>query len=248
MHPLLAAFDAEDSPGAVATRKSENIHRDERRFLITTGDTQRQALADRGILLLRTYHVRTLYVDTKDLSWSIGTSQVKFRLRQYNDDPIWWFEIKTNTQGNVDKHRRQVSAAEIDSLGLKPVVVVSYSREEYETGADALKDYEEGAEDALARWLRVTIDTDVTAVQVPRDVKPSVAMQAPGKPLATLTNRVLEVKSGAEQVPSWLPLPMEWKGSKSRFAVSALYGLSNMWAPSYDPAVGPPRAYVPQVA
>lgn len=228
---LTAAFDAEDSPGSIASLRPENIHREERRFLIGSGQSQRDALAQRGIPLLRTYRVRTLYLDHLAPSWSVGMSQVKFRLRQYNDEEIWWFEIKTNTQGMVDKHRRQVNASQIDSLGLKPVVMVTYTREEYETGSDALNEYKEGNEDALTRWLRVTVDTDVTAVQVPREVAPSDAMQNPGRPLVTMYNRVLEVKSGADQVPPWLPLPMEWGGSKSKLAVASLYGLQNMWAP-----------------
>jgi hypothetical protein len=83
------------------------------------------------------------------------------------------------------------------------------------------------------QWLRVTIDTGVTALQIPRDVSPSEAFVNAGRSLATLKNRVLEVKSGQDEVPPWLPRPIEWFGSKSRFAVAALYGNSNMWAPAY---------------
>lgn len=242
----LVAFDAEDSPEGtsrhgVSGRQPLVIHREERRFLIGAGDPQRQALENGGVPRLRTYRVQTLYLDTPDLSWSAGQSQEKLRLRQYNNETTWWFEVKSNTQGVVSKERRQVTPSQIDRLGLKPIVMVQYYREEYETGTDALDEYVEGKEQLLTRWLRVTIDHNVTALQVPRDQSPSEAMRRPLRTLATMMNLVLEVKSGTNEVPSWLPLPTEWEGSKSRFSVAALYGLSNMWAPSYNPVVGPTR-------
>jgi len=166
-------------------------------------------------------------------TWSVGKSQVKFRLRQYNDETIWWYEVKTNTQGMVDKTRRQVTPEVIDSLGMRPIVMVKYQREEYEAGSDALDEYEEGKTQALEDWLRITIDTGVTAFMVPGEVSPSVAMKHPGMPLASMRNRILEVKSGQNVVPPWLPLPSEWPGSKSRWAVAAKYNKADMWAPSY---------------
>jgi len=228
--------DAEDSPGSGPSKQPLDIHREERRFLVGSGQSQRQALADRGIPFLRSYGVQTLYMEPGDAStWTIGKSQVKFRLRQYDETGPWWFEVKTNTAGMVDKHRRQVTPEQIDRLGMRPIVQVRYFREEFETGSDVLDEYTEGHEDILTQWLRVTIDTGVTALQVPRDVSPSRAMKDAGRTLATLKNRVLEVKSGQNEVPPWLPRPNEWDGSKSRFAVSALYGNSNMWAPAFTP-------------
>lgn len=230
----LAAFDAEDSPGAEASRQPTDIHREERRFLIGSGQSQRQALQDRGVPFLRSYGVQTLYMEPGNANtWTIGKSQVKFRLRQYDERGPWWFEIKTNTAGMVDKHRRQVTPEQIDRLGLRPIVQVRYFREEYETGTDALDEYQMGNEGALTQWIRVTIDNGVTALQIPRNVSCSEAFYDAGRSLATLKNRVLEVKSGQNEVPPWLPRPGEWDGSKSRFAVAALYGQSNMWAPAY---------------
>jgi len=231
--------DPEDSPGVqshagtgVVRARPSDIHREERRFLIGTGDPQRDALAGHSVSFVRTYDVRTLYLDVPDGSWSISKSQIKYRLRQYNDEKSWWFEIKTNTQGMVDKHRRQVSPDQIDRLGLRPVVLVTYSREEYETGSDALRGYQEGDESRLAEWLRVTIDHNVTAWRVPRDVRPSQAMRSDGIPMATLSNLILETKTGLDKPPEWLPLPNEWDGSKSRFGVAALHGMPSMFAPA----------------
>src|SRR6185437_8849177 len=98
------------SPGSVASSRPLSIHREEHRFLINSGDPQRQALGDRGIQSLRTYGVKTLYLEPGgQKTWSVGKSQIKFRLRQYNDETIWWFEMKTNVGGAVDKVRRQVT-------------------------------------------------------------------------------------------------------------------------------------------
>jgi len=236
--PVAPARDAEDSPGSVSSKQPLSIHREERRFLVDSGQSQRQALKDRGIPRLRNYIVRTLYMEPGDEeTWSIGKSQVKFRLRQYNDEKIWWFERKTNVAGMVNKDRVQVTDKELDKLDMRPIVVVEYVREEFETGGDALDEYQEGKTSRLTQWLRVTIDTGVTAIQVPQEMRASEAMRNVGRTLATLKNRVLEVKSGQNEVPLWLPLPMEWKGSKSRFGVAARYGPggANMWAPAYTP-------------
>lgn|SRR5215471_13300 len=240
MPQLAPSRDAEDSPGSAASSQPLDIHREERRFLIGSGDAQRQALKDRGIPFLREYHVQTLYMEPGNVrTWSVGKSQIKFRLRQYDETGPWWFEIKSNTAGMVDKHRRQITPQQIDKLGLRPMVMVRYFREEFETGTDVLDEYRQGKEDILVQWLRVTIDTGVTAFQIPRELPPSEAFLDIGRSLATLKNRVLEVKSGQDYVPPWLPRPAEWPGSKSRFAIAALYGHSNMWAPAYTPRTPP---------
>src|SRR5215472_6704043 len=64
LHLMPAArFDVEDSPkGDVSAHQPADISREERRFLIGTGDAQRTALAGDGIPLLRTYRVTTLYM------------------------------------------------------------------------------------------------------------------------------------------------------------------------------------------
>ena len=213
-------LDAEDSPGSAVHRQTLSVVRREQRYLLGTGQAQRVALWA-NLPNTRNYEVRTLYLDVPGGSWSISTSQRKFRLRQYNGEGPWWFEIKSNSAGDVTKDREQISPAQVDKLGLKPVMAIAYSREEFQQDSDD--------------GLRITIDTDVTVFSVPTELPPSQAMRAPGTPLATLTNLILEVKTGSPKPPYWLPLPQKWPGAKSRWGVAALHGVGSMWAPSRVP-------------
>lgn len=201
--------------------------RREYRYLVGSGQAQRTAL-EALRPQQKDYQVSTLYLDKPGGTWSIGVSQTKFRLRHYNDEHIWYFETKHNVAGAVDKHREQVTAAEIDATGLRPILAISYDRTEFQfpRGPDDPPDGE---------GFRATLDRNVTVYQVASELPPSQAMDGLWSPLSVLDNLVFEVKPPNGVIPVWLPLPQKWPGSKSRWGLAALHGVSNMWAPSHRP-------------
>ena len=149
------------------------------------------ALKSRG--MLRTYQVRSQYLDTPEGTWSrlgkLRGASIKTRLRSYNDEPPLWFETKERRPGGwVIKHRRRVDCA---PTGLAVVGLVSYERTEFEDGR-----------------LRVTIDVDVRAYSA------LIGDQH-------LPEIVVEVKlsSSSNQTPTWLanllpPEAQNWSKSK----------------------------------
>lgn len=219
------AIDPEDSPGSGRTSQTLTVHRHELRYLLGSGQAQYTALAEH-LPATNNYHVQTLYLDTPEGTWSKAMSQDKIRLRQYNGTGPWWFEVKTNISGVVDKERRQVTPAQVDKLGLVPVMMITYDRTEFQDGLDRPNDDQS---------LRVTIDNMVTMILVATELPPSQVMQSGGTPIAILDNLLLEIKSPSMRPPGWLPVPSIWPGSKSRWGLSLLHGVGNMWASSHKP-------------
>ena len=143
--------------------------------------------------MLRTYQVRSQYLDTPEGTWSnlekLRGASIKTRLRSYNDEPTLWLETKEHRPGGrVIKHRRRVDCA---PTGLAVVGLVSYERTAFEDAG-----------------LRVTIDTDVRAYSALIEYQ-------------YLSEIVVEVKlsSSSNQTPTWLAdlLPAEaqnWSKSK----------------------------------
>ncbi len=170
------------------------------------------------------YRVKTIYLDTPKGTWSIGKSQTKLRLRNYNGERIWWIEVKSNTNGSVEKHRRQIDLIELDSMDLVTVAMVTYRRNEFESPLQTPD-------------FRVTIDDNLMCYSLPREgFLLSQVVHQPGVPIARMVNRVMETK-GNRKVPAWLPLPKLWTGSKSRWCLAALAGTPDKIAPSITSAM-----------
>lgn len=192
-------------------------HRREYRYLLHDLTKQEPALKAWATHTNR-YQVHTVYLDTPRGTWTRGKSQVKFRLRHYNDESEWWIELKTNVTGMVDKTRRKITLDEMDGLGLQAVSAVTYNRQEFEA-------------DPTNPDLRVTVDDHLLAWQVPNVVPLSKLVQSHGVPVARLKRLVLETKSHGA-LPMWLNLPERWDGSKSRWSVAAVAGHPDTVGPS----------------
>lgn len=98
------------------------------------------------------YRVRSIYLDTPDFATFRrvgGLRYRKYRLRQYNDEPLIWLERKAKVGGRVTKRRTSVPPAQVELLGqaeppiawnggwywkrvrarrLQPVAAISYER------------------------------------------------------------------------------------------------------------------------
>lgn len=198
------------------------IERDELRYLIGYPNEQDPVLVS-WAEINNDYRTKTIYLDTPDGTWSRGLSQTKIRLRNYNSEMTWWIEVKYNVHGKVAKHRRILYPEDLRTLtSLVPVVMVTYHRSEFESPHSA-------------PGLRVTVDNDLLVWRLPEGTIAEV-MYVTGTPIAKLTRRVLETK-GPSNFPAWLPLPKQWDGSKSRYALAALANHPETIAPSVTNAL-----------
>lgn len=148
------------------------------------------------------YRVRSIYLDTPDFATFRrvgGLRYRKYRLRQYNDEPLIWFERKAKVHGRVTKRRTSAPPAQAECLGqttppmdwngfwywkrvrarrLQPIAAISYER--------------------LARFastpdgpVRLTLDRDVRGAAYNCWQMPTVALPA----LEPLVNAcILELK------------------------------------------------------
>lgn len=197
--PNLATFD-------VGHRMPMDINRVERRYLVDDPEFQLTILKS-WASKTSTYSIKTIYLDTPSGTWTRRKSQTKFRLRNYNNEDIWWMELKSNILGHVEKHRRQVQLSEIAEIGLVPIVAVSYTRTEFESPESS-------------EQLRVTVDGDLCSWKLP-DLPVSEINTNFEHKLIELDWFVLETK-GPKRFPAWLPLTNHWSGSKSRWSLAAL--------------------------
>ncbi len=198
------------------------IHTRERRFLVENPAAVEALLRARGepieyVAGQPESRIVTVYLDTAAGTWSQGRGTTKFRVKNYGDPALSWFELKRRVGTVVDKWRRSVSADELKAVmagslrgdaiarfvgrePLVPVAAVSYRRTAFEWNA-----------------LRVTIDRHVS-FHTPQDV-------GPGRFLGTLRHAVVEVKRDGA-LPEWLEGALKGclaKGfSKSRRALAAL--------------------------
>jgi hypothetical protein len=197
--------------------QEQDVERIETRYLINDNSVQESTLVSWSVYN-HVYRVKTIYLDTPDGTWSRGKSQTKIRLRNYNADMEWWIEAKTNINGETKKQRRRLFPEDIRILFmLVPIAAVTYRRREFES-------------QIASPGVRATIDRNVTVWELPEGPVDQI-MHLPGRPIAKATGLILETKV-AGPFPRWLPLPKEWPGSKSQFALAALRGQPNDVAPS----------------
>ncbi len=112
----------------------------------------------------RVYHTYTFYMDKDKGGWMDGTSQVKYRLRNYNGLPEWYLEQKAHVGNKTFKRRvkfvldmkdpQAFQKLLIKLRPLKPQFASRYVRTEYEF-----------------KGLRVTIDRHLEAVDKHEDVQ-----------------------------------------------------------------------------
>lgn len=124
-----------------SVKHGETFHRTERRFLVDDPQSVIEQLQSHGDTL--DYGVTTIYMDHQVPTWSLGNSNVKFRLRRY-DSGDTFFEQKCRSGNTTDKLRTPVQDGANLGNDLIPVGIVTYDRTAYEI-ADS----------------RVTVDVDV---------------------------------------------------------------------------------------
>lgn len=197
--PDLALFN-------IGSRMPIDVARVERRYLTRNPENQLVILKS-WASKTDTYHVKTIYLDTPNGTWTKSKSQTKFRLRNYNDEEIWWMELKSNINDNVQKHRRRVELSEIDHIGLVPVVAVSYRRTEFESPESDVE-------------LRMTVDSNLECWKLPK-LPVSQIRNNFNQKIEKLHWFIIETK-GPKRFPSWLPLSGRWSGSKSRWSLAML--------------------------
>lgn len=163
--------------------------------------------------------ITTIYLDTREGTWSAGRSRTKFRCKNYQDANFLWFEIKRKEGVKVDKWRHPLAFAELPPVldgtrrgpvlhkfightPLIPLVAVRYRRLAYEWGT-----------------LRLTIDRDISFFAVDPGDPWSV-----GRALGRKAGVVVEVKSD-NGIPAWLRPAFggrrRQRFSKSRWALLA---------------------------
>jgi hypothetical protein len=169
--------------------------------------------------------ITTVYLDTREGTWSVGRTRTKFRCKSYQDPSLYWFEIKQRRGLKVDKRRQSVVPGDlppileglrrgpilarwIGSSPLLPLVAVKYRRTAYEFDD-----------------VRLTIDRDVRFLAV----EPGEPWRI-GRVFGRKAGFVVEIKRDGG-VPIWLKAGLGGR-RRQRFSKSrwALLARSRSWA------------------